>query len=219
MGNRRKVSSIVFTGVAAAGAVGLGTGTANAASGPFHITNGGAGYAGPVSGVNSTSATLTAHGTKLTCVPGTASASGSVPASTVSGTPAKLGTITGANFGTGPACSYAGLFHFTATLNKPVSLIGSSYASGVTKGKIAGGISATLNGVSGTTCTATITGPSLSASYHNDTHALTINPSGTSGLKVTSISAGGCGGLLALSEPAAFTATYQFNPPLSVTQS
>lgn len=217
MSKRKKVASVAFTGTAAAAAIGMGVPSAMAASGTWTIANGGAGYAGPVSGVNSTPATLNAHGTAITCAKSTAVAAGSVPSSTVTGTPAKLGTISSAGFGIGPACSFEGLFHFTAALNKPVSLIASTSAGGVVQGKIAGGISATLTGVSGTVCSATVTGPSLSASYDNATHALTINKSHTSGLKITNIGPQGCEGLLTTGESAAFTATYAFSPPLTVT--
>jgi hypothetical protein len=212
MSKRKKIASVAFTGAAAVTAIGMGVPRAMAASGTWKITNGGNPYAGHVSGVNTTSATLDANGTVLTCHPGTAQASGSVPAASPAG-PA-LGTISKATFA---SCSASGIFDFTAAINKPVTLSGSTYSAGVTKGKIAGGISATLNGVNGTTCHATIKGTSLSASYNNATHALTVNPGAHSALSIASVSAGHCSGLLTTGEPAAFTATYQFNPPLSVT--
>ena len=218
MSKRKKIASVAFTGVAAVAVVGLKTGTALAASGTWNVTDGGAGYTGPVSGINSTTATLDANGTKLTCAASTAVASGSVPASTVTGTSPTLGTISTATFGTTTkACTYAGLVNFTAKLNKTVSIQGGTYANGVTTGKLAGSISATLTGVNGTTCSATITGTSIPATYTNATHTLAVNPNSVSTLKITHVSAGHCDGLLTSGEPAAFTAAYKFSPPLSIT--
>lgn len=221
MSKGKKIASVAFTGVAAVTAVGLHAGTALAASGTWNITNGGAGYTGAVSGVNNNSAaTLTANGTTLTCPEKTATASGSVPASTVTTTPATLGSISAASFGTtAKPCTLGGLVNFTAALNKPVSLVGSTYKSGVTTGKLAGTISATLTGVDGTPCSATITGTSIPATYTNATHTLTVNPGNVSTLAITHVSAGRCDDLLASGEKAAFHANYNFTPPLSVTQS
>jgi hypothetical protein len=217
MSKRKKIASVAFTGAAAATAVGMGVTPALAAGGTWNIDNGGTGYTGPVAGSNSTNATLNANGTQLTCKPGTASATGSVGKSTVSSTPAHLGDIPSANFGVGTACSYAGLFHFTAALTKTAGLYGSSYnaATGVTTGQIRD-ISAKLTGVSGTTCSATVTGAALQAQYNNTTHGLTIDPAGSSPLTVT-LGAAGCPGLLTNGEKAGFNATYIFSPPITVT--
>ncbi|MGH3171513.1 MAG: hypothetical protein ACRDN0_37340 [Trebonia sp.] len=119
------------------------------------------------------------------------------------------GTVRKLDFG---LCADAGLIHVTAKLNKPASLIGSTYQSGVTTGKLGGGISVTLTGVSGTTCSATITGTSMTADYNNATHALTLNPNNVSTLEVTHVSAGRCDGLLTNGEKAAFTADLHPSP-------
>lgn len=210
MRTRRKVVSAAFTGVAAMGAVGLGTGVAHASGGTWTITPGGA-----YTGANSTNATLTANGTPLTCAPGTATATGTLQ-TTAAGTSPVIGSIATATFGTATSpCTLAGVVNFTAKLNNPLNIKAQTYnaATGVTKGEISGPISATLTGV-GTTCTATVTGTVLSGSFNNGADTLDINPSGAQTLTIHDVS--GCNGLIANSEKAGFQATYIVSPPQTI---
>lgn len=213
MNRRRKITSSIFTGVAAVGAVGLGTGVAHAASGKWTVTPGGAYQA-----ENETSASLIANGTHLTCGPSTAFASGSLH--NASGNSPVVGSIANATFGTSSRpCTLAGLVNFTAKLKNPpapLNIKAKSYnaTTGVTTGVISGNISASLTGV-GSNCHAIVTGTSIPGSFNNTTHALTINPGGASTLTIHSVS--GCNGLIQNSEKAGFKATYITSPQQTIT--
>ncbi|HEV3379395.1 MAG TPA: hypothetical protein VG142_00175 [Trebonia sp.] len=212
MSKRKKVASIAFTGIAAVTAVGFRAGTALAASGTWKITPNGAYQA-----ENSTSATLIANGTKLTCEPGTATASGALKA-TGTGTSPTIGSIKTAAFGTTDSpCTLAGLVNFTATLNKPLNIVAKSYnaTTGVATGHLAGDISATLTG---NACTAKVTGASIPVSFNNGTHLLDINPKSASTLTIRSVT--GCEGLIKSGEAAGFHAKYLTSlSDLTITQS
>lgn len=221
MRNGKRMMSIAFTGALTAAGLGYpGAQAARAASGTWKITSNGTNYAGLISAVNSIGVTLTANGFRTACAEKTAIVSGSVPASTVTGAPAVLGTISAATFGTtAKPCTLGGLINYTYRLDKPVSLIASGYKSGVTRGKITGpaGVSLIMDGVDGTPCSATITGKSLPASYLNSTHTLRVNPSSVSDLTITHVSAGHCDDLYASGEPLALAANFRLSPPLSIT--
>jgi hypothetical protein len=203
MSNRKKIASIAFTGVAAVTAVGFRAGTALASSGTWKITPN-----GPYQAENSTSATLIANHTTLTCDPGTAAAAGSLKPSGT-GTSPVVGSIKSATFGTSNSpCTLAGLVNFTATLKQPLNIVGQSYnpATGVATGKLSGDISASLNGAN---CHAIVKGTSVPISFNNSTHLLNVNPNSKSTLTIQSVQ--GCNGLIKNSEPAGFHAKYLTN--------
>ncbi|MGH3171514.1 MAG: hypothetical protein ACRDN0_37345 [Trebonia sp.] len=208
MKNRKRMVSIAFTGALTAAGLGYpGAQAVRAASGTWKITSNGTDYAGPISAVNSIGVTLTMNGTKLTCARSAAVMLGTAQASIVTGTPAKLGTISTATFGTtAEPCTLGGIINYTYRLKKPVSLIASSYTSGVTHGKI-----------TDLACSATMTGKSLPALYLNSTHTLRVNPSSVSDLKITHVSVGHCDGWYTSVEPLALTTNFRLSQPLSIT--
>lgn len=218
MSKGKKIASVAFTGVAAMTAVGLRAGTALAAS-TWHINqpNGTA-----FTGVNSTSATLTAGGVTLTCHPGTATAAGSVSGNDRAGVPAQLGKVKDASFGTTSSpCSLLGL-GVKAHLKHPIGINASqpTTAAGVTKGWIGVGsktsnpISASISGFSGFSCHMVVAGNTIPASFSNATHTLHVNPGSATTLKIKSVS--GCDNLFKANESAGFKATYVTSPPLTV---
>lgn len=211
MGNRKKIASVAFTGVAAAGAVGLATGNARAASTWTINQPNGTAFAGS----NTTSATLDAGGVNLTCKPGTAVASGAVSGNGKSGVPAQLATISGATFGTNSTpCSLLGL-GVTAKLNKAVGLIASkATAGGVTSGYLGSSISATVTGVGAFSCHMAITGTSVPGAFRNASNTLDINPSSEATLTIKSVT--GCDGLFKAGETAFFKANFTTSPALTV---
>jgi hypothetical protein len=209
--NSRKIASIAFTGAAAATMAGLNVAPAFATGGTWTVTP----HGKFTSASNSkTKATLHAGTATLTCNSKTAFASGSLKSkSTV--TPAHLGTISKATFGSTPAtrCTLAGTLKFNASLNHPAQLYGSTYAAGVTKGQLRS-ISATIHGDSGFACTATIKGK-LPGSFNNTTHLLTIDASKKSSLSITAVT--GCAGQLKVGQKAYFNATYNTGTLKNVT--
>jgi hypothetical protein len=212
MSNGKKVASIAFTGVAAVTAVGFHAGTALAASKTFHITPGGA-----YSGSNSTTATLTANGTTLNCAPGTATAHGTL-LTTATGTSPTVGSIAaGAAFGTATQeCSFlGGLVKFTAKTNKAINIVGKSVVGGVAKGHLGGTAGAISATITGTNCTANVSGKSIPFSYKSG--KLNVNPGNSSTLTIKTVT--GCSGLLAAGEKAGFHAIYAVSPVQTITSS
>jgi hypothetical protein len=209
--NSRKIASIAFTGAAAATMVGLNVAPAFATGGTWTVTP----HGKFTSASNSkTKATLHAGTATLTCNSKTAFASGSLRSkSTV--TPAHLGTISKATFGSTAAtrCTLAGTLKFSAKLAKAAQLYGSTYTAGVTKGQLRS-ISATITGQSGFACAATVKGK-LPASFNNTTHLLTIDASKKSSLSITKVT--GCAGQLKVGQKAYFTATYNTGTLKNVT--
>ncbi len=211
MSNSKKIASIAFTGAAAATMVGLNVAPAFATGGTWTITP----HGNFKSASNSTTkATLHAGTATLTCNSKTAFASGNL-VSKVTGTPAQLGTISKATFGstTSTRCTLAGTLKFNAKLNHAAKLFGSTYASGVTKGQLRS-ISASIHGDSGFACAATVKGK-LPGSFNNTTHLLTIDKSKKSSLSITAVT--GCAGQLKVGQKAYFTATYNTGTLKNVT--
>lgn len=217
MSRTKKVASVAFVGAAAAAATGATAGPAFAAPSDWTVTP-----AGSYAAVNVTPAILNANGISLTCPVGTATAAGSLN-STATGTPAQLGTISSAVFGTSSQpCSLFG-FGTVATLKKATQLSGSSYNDPVTQGRIGNGaqnaISASINGVNGFQCHMEIRGSSLPGSYNNDTGVLTVNPGHAPNLVIASIPnpSTSCLGLFSAGMPAWFAAEYEVSTHPTVT--
>lgn len=211
MSNSRKIASIAFTGAAAATMVGLNVAPAFATGGTWTITPHGTFKSASNS---KTKATLHAGAATLTCNSKTVFASGSLRSKSTT-TPAHLGTITKAAFGSTAStrCTLAGTLKFNASLNRAAQLYGSTYAAGVTKGQLRS-ISATIHGDSGFACTATIKGK-LPASFSNGTHLLTFDKIKASSLSITKVT--GCAGQLKVGQKAYFTATFNTGTLKNVT--
>jgi hypothetical protein len=226
--SRRKVVSAAFTGVAAAGAVGLVAPAAFApaafASTGWHVIN----NAGTAISKNthytakntSSPATLATNGVTLTCPKSTAIGSGSFLKSPVaSGGGDQVGTVSVANFGAGKTCTF-GSNTFSATLatGHTLKLIASKYKSSAHKivsGKLTGAISENVAGSTLLgTCAMTVSGTSVPASYNNSTHKLTFNPGNVSTLTVK---ANTCP-LVAAGKPAKFKAKYALTAPASLSK-
>lgn len=214
MSKVKKVASVAFIGATAvAGGV---YGTPAYAAGSWKVSNSGTPYAGNFAAANlSTSAKLVAGSVTLTCAPGTAFAGGTA-LSHAATTPAALGTINSATFGTSGGCTFLGL-PFSAHLTAPAGLQASAYnaATGVTTGKITN-VHAVINGTGALACTATVTG-SLSATYTNSTHILAVDPAPSHPKTLTVHSPVGCLNRLHDGQSAAFIANYNTFSPSSLT--
>ncbi|MET9428359.1 MULTISPECIES: hypothetical protein [unclassified Streptomyces] len=103
-----------------------------------------------------------------------------------------------------------------ATSNAPMSLNGSSYSAGVTKGNITG-IDVKLTGTSiAGTCSARIRGTANTGTYTNSTGVLSIADDATPALTISEVT-GACAGLLNNGNVATFRAQYKVTPILTVT--
>jgi hypothetical protein len=243
MSNTKKVASIAFTAATAVGAVVGFTAPAFASNGTLKISNGGQAFTGRFSASNVTAAATLAvfspngaAGPTLSCPTGRAFTSGSISAATAPvGTPTTVGTVAVANFGKGGAskrCNLIGLGPsgnsiISASLlsSANLSLTGTT-ASGVPQGRItaiSAFVSGSHPGQGGITgCKFTVTG-SLSASYSNTHHILTVDPSGAHGLTVKSADgssaagAGACDGTVKVGDTADFVAPYTVKNPTDLT--
>jgi hypothetical protein len=214
MSRRKKVASLAFTGAATVAAVGIQAVPALAVAGTWHIqAPKGKGYHGAFKG-KATGAGTTLVDSKhpslpLTCT--SATASGSVPKSTVVGTTTTttLGHIKVGNF---IHCSFDAIT-FKAHLTKTANLGGTTYTAktGITHGKITA-VTAALSG-SGNSCKATITG-TVSGSYHNTTHQLIVGKNHKATLTIHNPTAGCL--VLGNGDHAYFTATYNTSTPKSL---
>jgi hypothetical protein len=216
MGKRGKIASIAFTGAAAAGAAMMAAPAAFATNGKWIISSSKGKIANSThySASNSTKVTLSAGTVTLSCPKSTASASGKLFQSRT-GTPAQIGTVSKANFGTGSQHCNLGAFHFSARLNKtPLKLIANTSAAGVTHGAVTGSISATIHGLGTFTCTTVVTGGSVPASFNNSHHRIMLNP-GTHKKTLHVKTATGCPGVTA-SQSAGFAGGYHIVAPTSL---
>lgn len=145
----------------------------------------------------------------------TASASGTATSGTYA-TGTGLAKITGATFGSaanpcpGPLGS-----SFTAVLasGSTISVNGSTYSSGVTKGTLSDvRVNLTGDTILGI-CEAVITGSASNVTYTNSTGELDIN----NGAGLTVESATNCSGLLNTGDAATFDATYKLVTPITIT--
>lgn len=165
----KKTVSAVFTGAVTAAAItGLAPGQAHAA-GTWFVKNNGAPYKGPFRGTGTGSIGVGAQ--KIPC--SKAAVSASLPQSTVSMVPTNLGHIT--NLALSGCKILAGMFEPRLT-TLPLMIV-STYANGVTKGRLggtAGALKFTVTGI-GNGCVATLSGASESFSLRNTSHHLNID--------------------------------------------
>jgi hypothetical protein len=217
MSRRKKVTSLAFTGAAAAAAFGMQAGPALAGpaiAGTWHVQNPkGTGYHGAFKG-KATGAGTTLVDSKhpslpLTCT--SATATGSVPKSVVVGTTTTT-TIAHIKTGTFAHCSFDGII-FKAHLAKTANLGGTTYnkTTEITTGKITA-VTADLSG-SGNSCKATITG-TVSGTYNNKTHQLITGAHKKATLTIHNPTAGCL--VLGNGDHAYFTATYDTSTPKSL---
>jgi hypothetical protein len=192
--SRKKLTSIAFTGAAATLAVGMTATHALATGGTWSVKNGSTLYKGAVKGANKTGTvtklvdTTPGHAVTLTCKKATAS--GNVSKSEYTSASPTIAKITKVTF---TSCSFGGNdFHATAATN----VVAKSYASGVTKGRLAG-TTATISGSKNNSCHATVSqASSLPGSYHNASNLLAVDTTAhKAGLRIKSASS--CGNLAA----------------------
>jgi hypothetical protein len=210
--SKRRVASIAFTGAAVAAGAGFHVPAAFAASGAWTVTN-----AGPyTASAASTHLRDVTAGVTLNCRSGTADGSINKTAYTQSGSASfSAGPITHGTFGgtANPCSSSLGLgLKFDAVLSQG-TLNAKSYTSGVTHGQITD-IKATINGLSGLTCTASFTG-SQPYSYNNTTGALTVNGN-SSHDSLTTGTVNGCLGVIQKGDKNFFNGIYTVTPPAPV---
>jgi hypothetical protein len=205
---RKRLTAILLGSGAAALVLGLGTATAMATTATtWTITPGGAvtGSAGTtIFKDTKTGSTLTckASATKSTLKKG-------------SGQVNPLGNITSVTFSN---CTGPNGLAFTATASAssthPWHLVGNTYGSGVTHGKITG----IMGSLSGVGCSATLAGPTattpgtVSGTYTNSTHSL----KGSGGnLHIWNVS--GCLSLINNGDPSSLVSNYTISPAQTVT--
>jgi hypothetical protein len=199
---RKGIGRILFTGAAAALAIGFGASSALATTATLNVTvtKGGAYTA------TSTSTVLTDNGVSVTCTG--SSATGSIPTKTYTGatSPVRVGNSKTLSFTgcTGP------LGPVTVVVNKlpyPVKVDSTTNSSGETDGLVTG----VNTSVSMTGCTFTVTG-SAPGYYTNSTHKLSLTPT----LPNTPLNKGqltisdvtGCAGLVKDGDHPTYTSTY-----------
>lgn len=211
MSRRKKVASLAFTGAATVAAFGIQAGPAFGVAGTWHIsapkgTPYHGAFAGKATGAGTTLVDANHPSFPLTCT--SATASGSIPHSVVTGTTTTT-TLAHVKHGAFNHCSFDGVV-FKAHLTKTGNLGGTTYTAttGTTHGKITN-IGATLSG-SGNSCHATVTG-TVSASYHNGTHQLVIGKNKKATLTIHSPTAGCL--ILGNGDKAYFTGTYNTTKP------
>lgn len=206
---RRRTGRVFLMGTVAAAVVGLGAGTALAAT-AWHVSPGGSITA------KSGKTTLRDPSTGTTLACKSSSGKGSVKKGThTSGT--ALGSITSLSFSscTGPL----GLTFKVKSSHFPWHLNAASFKSGVTTGTITG-IHATLSGPS---CSATVDGTGatknngrVKATYTNSTGILKVLTSGGN-LHIYRVS--GCAGLIHNGNAATFSGSYKVSPKQKITRS
>lgn len=200
---RKTTAAGLVTATAAAALIGLNVSPASAA-GTFTVSPGGTATG---TATNSKLTDLTT-GTVLTCTKVTATVvlpSGSGHAG------AGLGSITATSFTgcTGPL----GLSFGVTPVGLPWSLNADSYSGGVTTGSISG-VKAHL---SGTGCSADVTGPgggtgTVPGTYTNSSGVLAV-----AGGNLTPASVSGCFGLIANGDATSFTANFAVSPAQTIT--
>jgi hypothetical protein len=205
---RKHLTAVLLSSGAAALALGLGTATAMATTtATWTLTPGGAvnGAAGVTKLLDTTT-----HQT-LQCK----SSATKATLKTGSGQVNPLGNITSVTFSN---CTGPGGLQFTvatsASTTKPWHLTGTTYASGVTHGKITG-ITASLSGVG---CSATVAGltattpGTTTGTYTNSTGILKVSGGN---LHVWNVS--GCLGLINTGDGTTFTGNYTITPKQTIT--
>jgi hypothetical protein len=205
---RKHLTAVLLSSGAAALALGLGTATAMATTtATWTLTPGGAvnGAAGVTKLLDTTT-----HQT-LQCK----SSATKATLKTGSGQVNPLGNITSVTFSN---CTGPGGLQFTvatsASTTKPWHLTGTTYASGVTHGKITG-ITASLSGVG---CSATVAGltattpGTTTGTYTNSTGILKVSGGN---LHVWNVS--GCLGLINSGDGTTFTGNYAITPKQTIT--
>jgi len=205
---RKRLTAILLSSGAAALVLGLGTATAMAtAAATWTITPGGV-----VTGSAGTTIFKdTKTGSTLTCK----SSATKTTLKKGSGQVNPLGNITSVTFSN---CTGPGGLQFTvatsASTTKPWHLTGTTYASGVTHGKITG-ITASLSGVG---CSATVAGltattpGTTTGTYTNSTGILKVSGGN---LHVWAVS--GCAGLINTGDATQFTGVYTVTPKQTIT--
>lgn len=198
----RKGGRMLFTGVAAALAIGFGASSALATTATLtvKVTNGGTYTA------KSTSTVLTDNGVSVTCTGSTAS--GSIPTKTYTNatTPVKVGTSAKLAFTgcTGP------LGAVTVTVNAlPYSVKVDSKTTST--GKTDGMVTGVKTAVSMTGCSFNVTG-SAPGFYTNSTHKLTLTPTlptkPLNSARLTIGNVSGCAGLVNNGDHPTYKSTY-----------
>jgi len=205
----RLTRRVLFTGVAAAAAVGVSAGVALAVAITFTIHPGGAITA--KAGVTTLKDTNT--GSVLTCK--TSSSSGTLKSgSGIAGT--NLGSITKLSFTT---CT--GPLSLTFTVSNsgfPWTLSGTAFNA--TTGTTTGFINGIKSHLSGPGCSADVAGATATAkgkvkvTYTNSTHKLKVLPTGGT-LHVFNVN--GCAGLIASGDATQFSGTYTVSPAQTIT--
>lgn len=175
----KRITSIAFTGAAAAITLGAVTPQAHA-SGEWHIKAGGLPYHGAVAGTINGAVVIkdVKTGTTITCARGTLT--GNIPVSNV-GSPGirVIGTVSGLSMKT---CAVDTIYKVNVNkrpMTPKIALRVQSYAAPVTKGFFGSSASVPpINlGIAGISpnCSGTVLGNSLPLSYNNTNNVLTLN--------------------------------------------
>jgi hypothetical protein len=210
---RKGLGRILFTGTAAALAIGFGASSALATTATLtvKVTNGGTYTA------TSKSTVLTDNGVSVTCTG--SSASGSIPTKTYTNatTPVKVGTSATLGFTgcTGP------LGAVTVTVNKlPYSVKVDSKTTST--GKTDGMVTGVNTSVSMTGCTFTVTG-GAPGFYTNSNHTLTLTPTlptkPLNSAKLTVSNVNGCAGLVNNGDHPTYKSTYTVSRAIKINAS
>jgi hypothetical protein len=194
-----------MTGAAVAAVVGLTAPAALATAATTYTVSPGGAYTAKA---GKTTLKDTKTGTVLTCT--SATAKGTLKkGSGLAG--ADIGSITSSGFN---SCTGPLSLHFTVKQNQTWFLNVQSYTSstGVSAGYI-GKVKATL---SGTGCTAVVTG-ATNATYKNSSGVLAVAPKSGSKNFLTIVSVNGCAGLIGAGDHATFTGSYTLSPKQKIT--
>jgi hypothetical protein len=217
---RKKVASVMFTGVAATALTGAGAQPALARSSTWVINPGGVYVAG-----NAAPAVIAINTwysqPQIECTGGTVHASGALKSS-ASGPQVELGKINTLRFGTISApCTIFGVLPVTVTLDNPIAVNAVNFLSGVTHGYVGvgvegetpGHINGTVTGISWS-CDAHFTGWSAPATYYPGVFSLTP---GTGGALVIDY-ANGCFSLFDTSDTVTLQAKLSVYPSQTITR-
>jgi hypothetical protein len=195
----RKIASLVGV-VAAVGVFSLISATSALAT-TYTITNGGTALSFKAG--TTTLKDATSNNT-LTCT--SSSSTADIPSGSNNGSP--LGTVTALSFS---SCTGPLSISFTVTPSGlPYKLDATSSSGGVTDGTMA--VSASL---SGTLCTATVSG-TVDGTYTNSTHTLAVSPDG----KLLTVTSASCLGVISKGDVVDFNGSYVeqgSGPYLSIT--
>lgn len=215
----RRITRTSAFSAAALLAVAAGVTATNASAAPqaqWTVTNPAADdkfTAAPVPGVTAVLSNANT-GAQLVC---TTYAAGGTAADGVRASGTGLALIQSTTFGTSASpCTGPLGSRWTARNNAPMSLNGTSYSAGVSKGTITG-IDITLTGSSLLgSCTAKVTGSANTGTYTNSTGVLDIQADATPALTISGVT-GNCAGLLNNGDKAKYTAKYKVTPVITVT--